>query len=234
MAIDRREQEGTPDAERRDAARATGGPRSVDHAPERRNDHAWRRQELRRREPQARDRFPRAEHGDAGDDADRGLGPRRNVAAKREESTTRSRLRGAARRLCGSASQRHRVPAFTARAGLRHPFGPLRKLGDDRVVDLLVRVELVVGRAVLEVELHDRVEDLMQLAALARLAEIGLGLGKVGDSRGCCRWISFTSAAVSLKCGAASFDELLRLRLAVVDRLVDARPGTSRTSRDWP
>ena len=47
----------------------------------------------------------------------------------------------------------------------------LEQIGDDGVVDLLVGVELDLGGPVLEVELHHRVEQVVQLAALAAGAD---------------------------------------------------------------
>src|SRR5215471_15954263 len=47
----------------------------------------------------------------------------------------------------------------------------LEQVGDDGVVDLLIGVELHLGSAVFEIQLHDRVEQVVQLAALAALAE---------------------------------------------------------------
>ena len=44
---------------------------------------------------------------------------------------------------------------------------PLEQPRDDRRIDLLAGIELVLGGAVFEVELHDRVEDLVELARLA-------------------------------------------------------------------
>src|SRR5215470_5057623 len=57
----------------------------------------------------------------------------------------------------------------------------LEQVRDDRVVDLLVGIELHLGGAVFEVELHQRIEEVVQLAALDVLAEEvgGLFVGRV-------------------------------------------------------